>query len=168
MKKSFTLIELLIYAGILILFLTFSILFFWDIIFGNIKESAYREVQQNARFSMTKIGHEIKKAKSIISPSAGSTSTSLSLEMVNPDFNPTVFDLSEGKLRITQGGNPPIFLTTDRVVITNLVFTNLSYSGTPGTIRIEIEIEHKNPANRPEYEASIELKSTFSLLEKTQ
>lgn len=164
-KNGFTLIELLIYIGILVLFLTSSSLFFWAAVFGNIKKSAFQEVQQNARFAMTKIGQEIKKAKSINSPLEGSTSSSLSLEMANPDFDPTIFDLSEGKLRITQGENPSVFLTTERVVVKNLIFTNLSYTQTPGIIRVEIEIEYKNPAKRPEYEASVQLKSSFSLLE---
>jgi len=163
-KPGFTLIEFLIYISIVAGILVLMIGFFWNIIFGNIKENSYQEIQQNGRFAMTKMTQEIKKAKSIIFPLPGSSSNLLSLEMANPNLNPTVFGLQNGKLRITQGVSGPYFLTTDRVIISNLQFINLSYENTPGTIQIEMKIEHSNPAGRIEYQASIDLKSTISLL----
>jgi competence protein ComGC len=164
MKNAFTLIEFLIYIAIISSVLVLTSGFLWNIVFGNIKETAYQEVQQNGRFALTKIIQETKKATSINSPPPGDSANSLSLEMADPDLNPTIFDLTDGKLRITQGTSDPIDLTTDRVIVSNLLFINLSYEGTPGTIRIEMEISHSNPAGRAEYEASIDLKSTVSLL----
>ena len=163
-KQGFTLVELLIYVAILGSILVLLSGFFWNIISANIKENSYQEVQQNGSFSLIKMTQEIKKAKSIISPLPGSTSDSLSLEMQNPNLNPTIFDLAEGKLRITRGSNPPIELTTDRVVVSNLIFRNLSYSKSPGTIRIEIKIEHSNPGGKIEYQALINLKTSVSLV----
>jgi prepilin-type N-terminal cleavage/methylation domain-containing protein len=164
MKKGFTLIEFLIYISILASILVLMVGFFWNIIFGNIKETSYQEVQQNGRFALTKMFQEIRKATKINAPSPGSSANFLSLAMTDPDLNPTVFRLKDGKLTISQGGNPAIELTTDRVIVANLLFTNLSYEDTPGTIRIEIEISYLNPSGRSEYEASINLKSTVSLL----
>jgi Tfp pilus assembly protein PilW len=164
MKSAFTLIEFLIYIAIISSILVLISGFFWNIIFGSIKENAYQEVQQNGRFVLTKITQEIKKATGINSPSAGGSANSLSLAMSSPSLNPTVFDLADGKLRITQGTNPPIELTTDEVIVSNLKFTNLSYEATPGTIRIEMTISYLNPANRTEYQASIDLKTTVSLV----
>ena len=66
MKKAFTLIEFLIYMAILATILVLMSGFFWNIIFGNIKETSYQEVQQNGRFALTKITQEIKKATGII------------------------------------------------------------------------------------------------------
>jgi hypothetical protein len=56
----------------------------WNIVFGNIKETAYQEVQQNGRFALTKINQEIKKAIGINSPSPGNSANSISLVMANP------------------------------------------------------------------------------------
>jgi type II secretory pathway pseudopilin PulG len=164
MKNAFTLIEFLIYIAIVSSILVLISGLLWNIVFGNIKETAYQEVQQNGRFALTKISQEIKKATEINSPSPGSSANSLSLAMANPNLNPTVFDLADGKLRISQGTNPPIELTTDQVIISSLQFSNLSYEGTPGTIRIEMTISYLNPANRIEYQASIDLKTTVSLV----
>jgi len=162
MKKAFTLIEFLIYMAISATILVLMTGFFWDIIFGNIKETSYQEVQQNGRFALTKITQEIKKATGINSPLAGSSSNTLSLAMA--DASPTIFDLVNGKLRITQGSQGPFELTSDEVRVSNLLFTNLSYPNTPGTIRIEMTIEHLNPSGRMEYQASIDLKTTVSLV----
>jgi len=85
--------------------------------------------------------------------------------MADLSSNPTIFDLVDGKLQITQGTEGPYELTTDQVIVSNLLFTNLSYPNTPGTVRIEMTIEHLNPSGRMEYQASIDLKTTVSLVE---
>jgi len=162
-NPSFTLIEFLIYIAIVSSILVLMSGFLWNIVFGNIKESSYQEVQQNSRFALTKITQETKKAIRINSPLPGFSSDTLSLTMAATNLNPIVFDVADGKLRITQGISGPLELTSDRVIVSNLQFTNLSYPNTPGTIRIEMEISHLNPGNRMEYQASINLKSTVSL-----
>lgn len=164
-NSGFTLIEFLIYIAILAVVVTLIIGFFLDIILGNIKETSYQEVQQNARFILTKISQEVKKATGINSPNPGESASALSLAMASPSSDPTLIDVIEGKLRLTKGISAPQELTTDLVEISNLRFTNLSYPDTPGTIRIEMTISHINPANRIEYQASIDLKSTVSLVQ---
>lgn len=162
-NHGFTFIEFIIYVAIVAAILVLITGFFWNITFGNIKETSYQEVQQNGRFVLTKITQEAKKATGITSPAnSGETSVSLSLSMA--DGSTTTFDVIDGKLRITQGTSGPYELTSDQVIVSNLQFTNLSYSDTPGTIRIEMAIEHFNPSGRTEYQASINLKSTVSLV----
>jgi len=167
MKKGFTLIELLVYVAILGLILASITGFFWSIASGNIKENSYQEVQQNGRFVMTKITQEIKKAIGINSPAPGSSVNSLSLIMSEPNLNPTIFDVSGGKLMMTQGASAPIELTTDQIRVSNLQFTNLSYLNTPGTLRVEMTLENLNPSGKSEYQASLDLKTTVSLLIKS-
>lgn len=163
-NQGFTLIEFLIYAAIIGAILVLMTGFLWNIISGNIKETAYQEVQQNGRFALTKITQEIKKATAINNPLPGSSSNTLSLTMADANLNPTIFEVIGGKLEITQGGQGPYELSSDQVAVSNLQFTNLSYQNTPGTIRIEITIEHLNPRGTNEYQASIDLKSTVSLV----
>jgi prepilin-type N-terminal cleavage/methylation domain-containing protein len=164
MKRGFTLIEFLIYIAIVSLFLVLVSGFFWNIVFGNIKESSYQEVQQNGRFALTKIIQETKKSTGINSPLPGFSSDTLSLTIAAANLNPTVFKLTNGKLTITKGNGGTYELTSDQVKVSNLQFTNLSYPNTPGTVRIEMTIEYLNPSGRMEYQASINLKSTVSLV----
>lgn len=161
---GFTLIELLLYLAILATVLLVMVGFLWDIIIGNVKENSYREVQQNGRFALAKISQEIKKATAINSPPPGLSSDSLSLAMAATHSNPTLFDVANGKLRIRRGESEPYELTSDRVRVSDLQFTNLSFADTPGTVRIEMTIEHLNPGARMEYQASVNLSTTVSLV----
>jgi len=164
-NQGLTLIELLIYIAILSSVLVLITGFFWNIALGYIKETSYQEVQQNARFALTKITQETKKTTGINHPPPGTTAAFLSLTMADISVNPTVFDAVDGKLKITQG-SPPIsyYLTSDQVIVSSLQFTNLTATGTLGTIRIEMTIDYTNPSGRIEYQASINLKSTVSLI----
>jgi len=162
---GFTLIEFLLYLGIFVIVLVLTSGFLWNIIFGSIKASAYQEVQQNGSFAMTKITQEIKKALDISSPLPGVTSNSLSLTMASSTLDPTIFDIAGGQLKISSGSPPDFqYLTSRQVVVSNLQFSNLSYEGKPGTVRIEMTLEHLNPDGRSEYQARLDLKSTVSLL----
>lgn len=163
-NSGLTLIEFTIYIAIIGVISVLMIGFLWNIIFGNIKAVSYQEVQENARFALTKMTQEIKKAIEIYSPSVSDPPAD-SLTLTMADNSSTIFDVVEGKLRITQGNQGPYELTSDQVIVSNLNFTNLSYQDTPGTIRIEITIEHINSSNRVEYLASINLKSTVSLFQ---
>ncbi len=163
-KKGFTLIELLFYVTLIGVVLASMMVFLWNIVWGGIKETAYQEVQQNARFVLLKMIQETKKATGIISPAyPGDVSNSLTLSMA--DGSDTTFSLTEDKLRIIQG-SPPVsfYLTSNEVKISKLKFTNLSYSNTPGAVRVEITIDHINPGSRNEYQASVNLNSTIALL----
>lgn len=163
--KGFTLIEFIIYITVVAVILVLASGFAWNIIQGNTKTACYREIQQNGRFAMEKIARAIKEASAINSPIAGNSANSLSLEMADPNLDPTVFDLSDNKLRITQGSTGPYGLTGDQAIVSSLQFTNLSYIDTPGTIRVEMAIDHVNLSNRSEYAASLEFVSTISLVQ---
>lgn len=163
--KGFTLIELIIYVAIATTILSLLIGFLWNIVFGNIKITANLEVQQNARFAMIKISQEIKKAVGVNSPQPDSPPAAfLSLIMADPNLNPTVFDIIDGKLRITQGSYQPQELTSDQVIVSDLKFSNLSYPDTPATLQVQLSVNYLNPENRIEYQASVEIDSTVSLL----
>jgi len=149
--------------GIVIVILVTIFNFGWEIIYGDAKSQAMREVQQNSRLAIEKITENILVASDINNPSPGNTSNSLSLSMQDLSLDPTIFEVVDNKLRVTQGESGPRELTNNRVKITNLQFTNLSYTDTPGTVRVQIAIEHVNPNNLNQYEASLDTKDTISL-----
>lgn len=162
-KKSFTLIELLIYLGIVAGLLIASGAFTWSIIKGSVKSASVREVQQNGRLAMEIVTREIKAASGINNPTTGESADILSLIMSDSGLNPTIFELSDDKIFLSQGVDGPYALTTDQVLVSNLNFTNLSYTDTPGTIRIEMTLDYNNLGELLEYNASIDLITTVSL-----
>lgn len=97
--KAFTLIELIIYVAIVSVVLILISGFAWNIIYGNAKNAALREIQQNARFAMEKITQAIRAGQ-------------------NPTTAFTVIDYT-----LYQGAVP---LTTSQVKVTNLQFTLIS------------------------------------------
>ncbi len=161
--QGFTLIEFIVYIAIVVVILVVSLQFGWEIIFGNIKAQAQREVQQNLRVAMEKMARIIEEASSINSPAPGNSAGSLSLEIADLNRNPTVFEVVNGKLYLRTGVEEPYELTNNRVKVSNLQFTNLSYPDNPGVIQVKLKIEHINSEQRNEYAVSLNSQSTVSL-----
>lgn len=162
-KKAFTLVELVIYLSIVAVLLIVAGSFTWSIIKSDVKTGSHREIQQNGRLAMEKITRSIKAASEINSPNIGESGDFLSLAMSNEDLNPTVIELSDNEILLTQGVNGPYALTSDQVLVANLQFTNLSYEDTPGTVRVEMTLDYNNLGLQTEYQASIDLTNTVSL-----
>lgn len=168
MTRGFTLIELIIYSAIVATILVVASTFAWQIIQGDIKVGAYREIEQNATFGMEKITAAIRNSSKIVQPNdPGESGAFLKLNIQKEaGETPVRFEISGGKLIMKEGDAAPYPLTADLVKVTNLKFTNLSYRNTPATIRIEMTVEYSNPSGRSEYQASINLENTISLRKK--
>lgn len=139
-QNGFTLIELILYIGISAMFMTAATLFAWDVIYGRVKSYAQQEVNQNMRLASKRIIYEIRNASGINTVSANS----ISLAMSDSSRNPTVIDLSGGRVRIgygTSGSCPtttPCSLTSNAVTVSALSFTNFSSLPNSENIRFTI------------------------------
>lgn len=155
--------EFLVYIGMAAI--VFSILgnFSFETIWNKARVATKDEVSQNARFVLARMSFAIRNAQAINSPLAGSSSPALSLAMLAAAANPTVFDLFNGAVRISEGGSPPESLTSNEVTVTSLQFLNVSYIGTPGTIRIEMTIEFNNASGRHEFDFTERYYTTINL-----
>ena len=168
-KKGFTLIEVLVYVAVLsIIILAVSDFLTWTMR-SNTKTKAMRETQDNARRAMEIMTYEIKEAKSIYTPTSvfDSHPGQLSLETTKylPGGEETTyidFYLCGTQLCLKKESQNPLALTSDRVEVNNLFFSQIITGGIP-SVQIDLGINFKNPQNRPEYQASVNLKSTASL-----
>jgi prepilin-type N-terminal cleavage/methylation domain-containing protein len=165
-NRGFTLIEILIYVGLLaIITSTISSFLLWTTR-SNIKTKVMRETLDNARRTMEIITHEIKEAESIYLPNT--TSTQLSLETTHylPEGEKITyidFYLCGDKLCLKKESQAPIALISDRVKVKNLSFIQIAGTSTHPSIQVNLGIDYKNPANLPEYQALVNLTSTISL-----
>jgi type II secretory pathway pseudopilin PulG len=151
MSPGFTLIELLLYISIAA-FMLLTISFFLGTLFeSRIKNQTIVEVEQQGLQVMQTITQATRNAEAINSPAIGENSSSLSLDVVTLTDDPTVFDLSDGEVRVTEGASLPVSLTNSRVGVSALTFKNLSRTGTPGIIRVQFTITHLSPEGRSEY-----------------
>ena len=166
MNKAFTLIEFLIYIGIVGIVLIVAGAIALNILFDKAKLTAIEEVNQNARFVMEKIAERVRNAETINSPAQGNFASSLSLKMSDANLDPTVFDLSDGIVRIQEGSGLPINLTSDEITVANFQFTNVSYTDTPGAIRIQATMRFNSQSGRQEYELEKNYYSTANIRKK--
>ena len=164
-KKAFTLMEILIYIGVLGLIVgTVSSFLIWGI-HSHTKSKVMRETLDNARRAMEIMSRETREAKSIYTQTT--TAEQLSLETTHylPEGEKTSFIdfyLCDSRLCIKKESQNPIYLTSDNVEVKNLSFIQI-ISGQIPSIQINIKIDYKNPTNRPEYQAEVELISAASL-----
>jgi Tfp pilus assembly protein FimT len=121
-QKGFTFVELLLYLGILTIMLSALVPFAWNIIGSGSKSNTQEEVFSQARFISQRINYEIRSASGINSVSP----TSLSLATSVSATNPTVIDLSAGKIRIKQGTGAVVNLNSDDSTVSTLQFANYS------------------------------------------
>lgn len=162
-KRGFTLIEVIIYAIVVTLILIVVINFTWTIIQGQRKNTSHQEVEQNGHLLLEIISRNIRSAQAINSPTIGNSGEALSLSMSEAEKNPTIFDLSDGVLRIKQGLSGPFNLTTNQVEIKNLSFINLSRTDQPQVIKIFFTLAYKNPSGQFEYRAEADFTTTITL-----
>lgn len=148
--KGTSFIELVIYMAIAIIMIG-SIASF---VISNKKmgdaNRVIAEVELQGADVMQIITQSIRNSESVNSPLAGSSGSSISLVTDTSGNNPTVFDLSDGKIRIKKGSNAAIELNSNQVQISNLNFQNLSDTGAPDSIRVSFDINYLNPGDKPE------------------
>jgi prepilin-type N-terminal cleavage/methylation domain-containing protein len=166
-KKGFTLIEILIYIAVLAIIVLAALAFLTWTTNSNTKTKAMREVSDNARRAMEIMIHEIKEAKSIYTPT--SSSTQLSLETIH--YLPTgetstyidfyLCGAASTTLCLKKESQASLAITSNRVEVNNLEF--ILVSTTTPSVQISLGINYKNPENRPELQASINVTSTASL-----
>ncbi|PIS39031.1 MAG: hypothetical protein COT34_00495 [Candidatus Nealsonbacteria bacterium CG08_land_8_20_14_0_20_43_11] len=161
--KGFTFIELLIYSAIAAMMLIFASGFIWQIVQYNLKIQVEEEVEQNTAFVLAKIAATIRNASGISQPALPAEQSNVLIVDMPSDPTPIEFRISEGKITIKEGGAAAYPLTGELVETSQLRFTNLTAASAPATIKVEIGLRYKNPANRPEYAVSANQESSITL-----
>lgn len=154
--RGFTLIELILYMGLVALFLTAATTSLWDIILGNVKSSVHQEVQENMRYAAHRIQFEVRNANSVNASSsfgvnlASDPTRVLSLSAPSPD-DPTQFRVSSGALQIKRGSGNWTSLTSQAVEVTDLTLLDLS-DGSSENVKFAITVKYRNPSGRSQWE----------------
>ena len=155
--RGFTLIELILYIAIVTLVMSALIPFAWSVIEGGTKSTTDQEVYSNARFLSEKIKWEIRNAKGINSVSVNS----ISLQNFNASKDPTIIDLSAGKMRIKYGTAIAVELNSTDTTVSNLTFTNnTSVDNKTKNIQFNFTLGSNFAQNRVEYQQSVTLQSS--------
>lgn len=151
---GFTLLELLLYVGVIaFMLLAMSVLLSLSIQ-SRVKQQAIAEVEQQGAAMVSTISQVIRNASDVTSPLAGATSTSLSVTVSTASASPTAFDVSSAVLRMTEGSAAPVALHNARVSVSNVVFQNVSRASTSGIVRMSFTVSATSTSGRSEYQFS--------------
>ncbi|MFA5076491.1 MAG: prepilin-type N-terminal cleavage/methylation domain-containing protein [Patescibacteria group bacterium] len=162
-QRGFTLIEFVIYIGIVTFVLIASLTFAWTIINDQIKQGNLIEVNYHGGFIMQKVLYYSQRASTVDAQTVYNTNPGKLV--LNYPTNPQIV-IDTYQKQITLGGNPvtitklrfqegvstAIDLTSDEVTVNNFSITNLSTANVT-TFRVDLDLEAVNPSGSKTYEA---------------
>ncbi len=148
---GFTLVELIIYLGIVSVILVSISYLMLDILGGQTQSNASQEINYNLRFITNSLIKDIKSAQDIGSLSPETLVLALPGADITYNFNSV-----DKKITRQLGAVDPLELNGNKVEVTGS-FSDLSYLVRAKNIGIHLEINYKNPGNLPEYNASTTL-----------
>lgn len=141
-KKGTSLVEVVIYIALFSIFIGALGSFWLNIIGMRQRSQMMLEINNQGAFLMRVLTSSIKSATAINYPGTGVSSGTLSINTTDTQTTPTVFSENGETLFITEGINPAVALTNNKVKLTNLTFNNVSQPGTPGIIKISFTISN--------------------------
>lgn len=162
-QSGFTLIELLLYLAVTSIIIVSVSGFLITMLQARVKFQTISEVEQQGQQTMQAITQTIRNAQAITSPATGASASSLTMDVVTAGLDPTVFDLSGGIIRITEGAGAATGLTTTKVTASSLNFQNLTRPTTQGVIRISFTITSVNGSGRNEFQYAKTFRGSASL-----
>ena len=149
--RGFTLIELMLSLAILAV-MTVCVSMFLVFSYQNrVRTQVMAEVDQQGMEVAQLIAQTIRNADTITSPVAGVSGASLTLTLQPAASSPTVFDLTGGALRITEGTGSAVALTSTKVTASMLTFQNVTRASTPGMVRYQFTLTYTTTVAAVEY-----------------
>lgn len=165
-KKGFTIMEIVVYVAVLGLLVSSVASFFLWASNVSAKNQAMAEVLNNIQRTLVTITAEIRKAKTVYTPTA--SASQLSLEMsdslgAGETSGFIDFFLCGEQLCLKKEGQPVLAITSNKVVVSYLSFTTINYSSTTASIQVGLKIDYKGGAGKTASQAAFSATSTAAL-----
>jgi type II secretory pathway pseudopilin PulG len=165
--SGFTLVESLIYIGVLAMAITGFVYFIISITNARNKSYVAEEVQTSMRSALEVVSRRIRNASGVNDASSTYVIDPgvLSLAMVASAKNPTIINLdaNDGTMFLKEGTSTAVAITSNNVKVTNLVFTDLTGGGERRNIKVEMTMEYNNPSGDVNFNFSQSLETAVSL-----
>jgi len=146
--RGFTLIETLIFITLTSIIIGSSLVIVYQIIESNNVVSNKILVEQEVDFLFQKIKWVLIGVVNINNPSIGLTSPTLSVNKVNSNQNPFIFNLELSGVWLKRGLDSSVILNSQNVTITNLSFEYLpANAGAFEAIKVNLTANGKNFTN---------------------
>lgn len=146
--SGFTLIEVILYLGIVSIFMVGMTTFAWDVIYGREKATLQLEVEQSARMTMSRIAYETRRAKDFNLVSASEV-------QLNSDTGTTTISLNVDSIQLDG-----VDLTSNQIRVTDFVLTDLS---APGSKQLGVELSVEAVTTNQRYQTQLSLSQSVEL-----
>lgn len=156
--QGFTLVEVLIYVGIIGMVVFSFVSFSLSVSRSHNKAFAVQEVGAGSRFALSQIKREIRRAEGVISPGAGSSSDTLILDRPDPKEDLS-FEVQDGSLGTRRGVGTFNPLVSNKVRFSNISFTNLGPDKNNRIINIKFQLEYNNNAGSSDFDFSQKIRT---------
>jgi type II secretory pathway pseudopilin PulG len=162
-KKGFSLIETLLYISVfsVVVFLIFGV--YGIVIESKVRQRTLTEVSEEGSRMMQIMTQTVRNAVSLNAPLPTETGYVLSLYVIDPLKNPTLFYVNDNNLLIAEGGGTPVVLNSNNLSVSNLEFSNLSGSGTNGTVNIKFTLSSNSTNIQKIYQFSQDFESNATV-----
>lgn len=164
-QRGSTILEFVVYVGIIGLVLATATLFMVEVLHSGAKVDAGAEAAWNARFAASRISAEIREASGLnVGTSVfGANPGTLSLATGIPATDPTVFSVVSGVLMMQQGTDPALPLTNAKVEVTEFLVDNVSVAGRTRAVRMRLVTKARNADELTEQRAEVTIETTVRL-----
>jgi prepilin-type N-terminal cleavage/methylation domain-containing protein len=163
-KKGMTLIETLVAIAIMSLLVMTATSLFVALLKGERRNQIASDVESQASFVIYQVAQSVRNAGAITSPPQGLSSSSLSLyPPTSLGESPMQYQLSNGSLIASYSDGTSAPLLSNTIVMTNLLFENITAQNTKGALRISFTIANKNPSGDPKLDYSTTRTTTITL-----
>lgn len=160
---GYTLIELLLYVAIVAIVLSAVTALFGITSDARVKNQSMSEVNEQGVSAMEYISQTLRTATSVSSPAAAASASSLTLVVPTASLSPTIINVSSGALQVKEGAAAAVSLTDSKVQVTAFNVTNLTRSGTSGTVQVSFTLSRINSLGRNEYDYQKTFTTTASM-----
>jgi hypothetical protein len=141
-NAGFSLMELIISMGILMVLIGVLTTLFGQILDVQLESQATSSVDQNGRFIMVRLTHDMQSASEIVTPEdPGDETDTLQITVNSVDYIYTLD--SNGNLLLTQNSQSDQ-LNNDAVRVSGLSFTRIGNGDSNDTVRVEYTLTTKS------------------------
>lgn len=127
-EKGFSLIEFLVYSGVLAIVVAIISGVFIYLTRGTGQTDARTVVNSNMRLAFERIEQDVKDANGITTPSIGLSSNKLIISFASDQIT---YDISAGRIRRQVNSSTPIYITSAQAEVTALTFTQFQNINVP-------------------------------------
>lgn len=168
--SGFTLIELVVYVAVLGIVLASVLTFLLWTVKSQTKTNAMRQVLAAGQRSLEVVSREASLAQTVYTPTSVFNSSPGQVSLRTGAYVPTGetysyidFYKCEDKLCMKRESQNPLAITSDKVSLTNLTFSQVVTGQNRSSIQITLTFVAKTLSPNPEYQASLTLTNTIAL-----